>query len=139
MFNNYLADYSNPIPIVQIILMLSEKFFVFHDFLVAYISVRTYQPTLRSRFCIVPGRGARRCHFSEPAAACTKRYRRGGAPRRDQFFSMYNVCLQTGRAVTANKRCMLYFTVPCACELYKYVTPEKVSSSEQQYTIIWRI
>ena len=48
------------------------------------------------------------------------------------FFSMFNVCLQTGRAVTANQRCMLYFTVPCACELYnyKYVTPEKVSSSE---------
>ena len=56
----------------------------------------------------------------------------GVAARRGvtSFFSICNACLQTGRVVTANIRCMLYFTVPCACELYRYVTPEKVSSSE---------
>ena len=35
---------------------------------------------------------------------------------------MMYVCKLVG-AVTANKRCMLYITVPRACELYQYVTP----------------
>ena len=35
---------------------------------------------------------------------------------------MMYVCKLVG-AVTANKRCMLYITVPRACELYQYVNP----------------
>ena len=47
-------------------------------------------------------RGARRCHFSEPAAAYTKQCQRGGAPRRDRI--LYNACLKTDGAITANQR-----------------------------------
>ena len=68
-------------------------------------------------------RGARQCHFSEPVAACTKRYRVAARRGVTIFFQCIMYVCKLAGAVTANKWCMSYITMPRACELYQYVTP----------------